>query len=301
MEHVYCTVLSRQRLYQAIALISSMHENIGNFLLYTLCVDDNVFELLRKMKLKGVETVRADALILPRLSEFKDKYRLNEFCWMLKPVFLDHLFTVNPALERITYIDADLFFWSDPSVIFTAQPQSPVLLSGCEVKMPFYPRSLVARLQEMMGRYNSGFISFQNAPEGRLCLNWWKDRCLESCVDKPWDGECGDQKYLDEFPALFPGVSEIATPGVNIGHWNNAHCDFYLHKRRIYIGGSRLICYHFSGFRIVDKNTIVQVYESNRTDLPFFYRIYNHMLKESIDVVTETDPGFDGFAIEDEV
>ncbi|NLB60835.1 MAG: hypothetical protein GX802_00140 [Clostridiales bacterium] len=301
MENVYCTVLSSLRLFQAIVLLSSMYQNIGDFVLYILCIDDEVYSLLHNLNPKCVETICIEDLKQAHLSKHKKKLDFSEFCWMLKPLLIEYLLVEHPTVRRVTYIDSDLFFWSDPTIVFTAQPDSSVLLSSGEVNMPLFPKPLIDSVQEVTGKYNSGFISFSNNEESRKCVKWWKGKCLESCKNAPWDDEFGDQKYLDEMPALFNGVSEITTSGVNIGHWNNSNFEYNMHDNQLFVDEEKLICYHFSGFRVFDRESIFPIYESNRIELPFFYSIYIMMLREAVDMIAEYYPDFDGFATEDDV
>lgn len=301
MNNNYCTVLSKLRLYQAIAFFGSLYQTLDDFYVYTLCADDDTYNLLKKMKLKNIEPVHINELQDESLIELRNKRKLNEYCWTLKPVFLEYIFLTSPKIERLTYVDADLFFWQNPSDIFALQAESSVLLSRGEIIIPFQSLSLIKIIQELLGNYNSGFVSFKNDEVGRSCIEWWKTKCLDSCINLPDSGQFGDQKYLDEFKQLFPNIDEITTPGVNIGHWNNLNSNFYLHNGEIFVDEHKLICYHFSGFRIISKDLIIQVHEADRIGLPFFYEIYKVILKNAIDFVMDIDPNFDGFAIEEDL
>ena len=70
------------------------------------------------------------------------------------------------------------------------------------------------------GKYCVQFMYFRNDIEGRKCLKWWKERCIEWCYARYEDGKYGDQKYLDSFPLLFENVYIIKNRGVGIAPWN---------------------------------------------------------------------------------
>jgi hypothetical protein len=297
----FCTILSKARLYQAVAFFGSMYEVMKDFSLFVLCVDDEAYELLKKMNWRNIIITHINDLQDAELKSLRVSRKLSEFCWTLKPIFIEHLFINNPTLERITYADSDLFFFSDPAIIFKNQPEASVLLSRSDVFVPSFSPEFTEFMQDLTGKYNSGFISFKNNQEACDCLKWWKEKCIESCSVDLKPGSFGDQKYLDFMPSLFNGIWDIATEGVNIGHWNFAKYRFHVLNGKWYIDDSELICYHFSGFRLISKTEIAQIYEPSRIDFPFIYSIYKEILKYAISAVEKIDPSFNGFATQDDM
>ena len=301
MDEVFCTIVSRLRAFQAIALFMSLKNVSPKYQIYVLCVDSSTYNLFSKMKFSNVRLVRAQELSDKKLEEVKKQRKLNEYCWTLKPVFIEKLFIENPSIVRVTYIDADLFFWNNPSKVFINQPDSNVLLSRGDIIIPMLPLPLIKLLQDLMGLYNSGFISFKRNKEAQECLSWWKNCCLDSCISTPESGKFGDQKYLDEMPKLFLGVDEITTPGVNIGHWNNANHQFEFFDGVLCADNRKLICYHFSGYRFLRNGDILKIHENDRVYVPFFYSNYNEILVGIIRSIGAIDPTFDGFSTDEDV
>lgn len=300
MEQVFCTVVSRLRVFQALALFNSLHNVLSRFILFVLCVDDETFVLLSRLNWPKIHLVHIHDVTGESLAGLRKQRKLNEFCWTLKPIFIQSLFTTYPDLESLTFIDADLFFWNDPTLLFKRQPEAAVLLSNGEIDMPDVEDSIVDQLQDLLGKYNSGFIHFKRSPRGLYCLDWWKKKCISACLSVPEGGRFGDQKYLDEMREL-PGVQEIVTPGVNIGHWNTGRHVYQFHGKRLFMDDYPLICYHFSGFRIPDRDKIMLIHEMDRIDLPFFYGIYKSILDDIMEMVERIDPEFDGFADQEDL
>lgn len=296
MDHTFCTLMSKGRLYQGLLLICSLNQVMENFCLYTLCMDDETYNLLKKMGWTNVALIHVRELENEILLSIKRQRKVNEYCWTLKPILLETVFNRIPSIDRITFIDADLFFWSDPAVIFSNQPECSVLLSRGDLCLPMHPTELTKYVQEMMGNYNGGFLSFKRDESGLACLRWWKEKCLEWCSDTPEAGRYGDQKYLDYMPYIFRNVCDIKTPGVNIGHWNYPQYTYNMEDGQVFTEQGRLICYHFSGFRIVNKDDIRQIHEEDRTDIPPFYSIYKKLLRDIITAIEEIEPAFNGYA-----
>jgi len=299
-DHAFCTVLSKGRMYQALALIASLHHVMEDFRLHILCMDDDTYNLLQKMVGKNTFLTHVRELENVTMLAIKSQRRVNEYCWTMKPVFMERIGLLYPFYQRITYLDADLFFWNDPGMVFRNQPDCSVLLCRANIYIPPYTPSILEQSERLLGKYNSGFISFKRDGIGDICLKWWKERCLEHCKEVAMKGKFGDQGYLDDMIVLFPNVGEIQTPGVNIGHWNFRKHKFYMLDGKIMIDGAKLVCYHFSGFRIANKHDIVLVL-NDREDPAFFYGIYTEVVKSFINIVEQVEPAFNGYATRDEL
>lgn len=289
---VFCMVVSRTRLIQAIACFLSLYKNMDNFKVYILCVDEKCYEFLKEINSDKIVLVTIAELNREDLLAIKASRKLNQYCWTLKPGFIKHIFTLDDSINRVTYIDSDLFFYQNPNVIFENQPDASVLLSSGEIFLPMYSKEFNQTMQTLTGNFNSGFISFKKDINGLQCVNWWDKMCVDSCTSNPEDNKFGDQKYLDDMPFLFNNVYEITTQGINIGHWNYLKYKFTVSNDNVMVNNNKLIFYHFSGFRIISKYDIRQVHEDDRVNIPFIYQIYKRALGKIIDDVEKIDPNF---------
>lgn len=289
---VFCMVVSSTRLIQAIACFLSLYKTMDNFKVYILCVDEKCYEFLKKINLDKIVLVTISELNREDLLEIKATRKLNQYCWTLKPGFIKYIFTLDDSINRVTYIDSDLFFYQNPNVIFENQPDASVLLSSGEIFLPMYSKEFNHTVQSLTGNFNSGFISFKKDIDGLSCVNWWDKMCVDSCTSNPEGNKFGDQKYLDDMPFLFKNVYEITTEGINIGHWNYLKYKFTVLNDNILVNNNKLIFYHFSGFRIISKYDIRQVHEQDRVNIPFIYQIYRRALGKIIDDIEKIDPDF---------
>jgi hypothetical protein len=295
-ENIFCTILTNGRLYQGLALLTSLKQVLGeDFFLFIHCVEQESHALLKKLQLRNVYLIH-EKKIAKEIRLLKKQRQIHEYCWTLKPVICEYVLTSYPTVKRITYLDSDLYFWSDPQKIFQNQPNCSVLLSIEEKYHPNLNHKSLQRKSRITGLYNSGFISFRHDKIGLQALTWWKEKCLERCKISPEEGLFGDQKYLDLLPSLFPQICDITTSGVNIGLWNYLKYRFSNVNGFIFVDNDLLIFYHFSGVRVVAKDNIESVYRVNRKRLPFIYQIYNQALTDAVVLVEKVDPKFNGFA-----
>ena len=296
-ENVFCTVLSQKRLIQAVACYLSLSNVVKDPKVYVLCVDDRSYNFIKKFNLDNVVLVKINQLNRRDIIEIKKTRKLNQYCWTLKPVFINYILEHNSNIDRLIYMDSDLFFLQNPEIIINNQPDSSVLISDGKIFLPKNSSEFVNFVQNKTGNYNSGFIIFKRDINGIACVKWWDKMCIESCSQNPENNTFGDQKYLDDMPALFDNVGEITTPGVNIGHWNYQKYRFTIENDEIMVNNYKLIVYHFSGFRIINESNIVQIHERDRTNMPFIYDLYKIILRNIINEIKNIDAGYADFFI----
>ncbi|MFZ5969482.1 MAG: hypothetical protein ACOYVK_20165 [Bacillota bacterium] len=291
MDNGYCTILTKDRIYQGIALWHSLQQHAEEYTMFVLCMDDTAYHVLSKLQTDKIVLVPKAVVenYCPNVKGLPRK--TNEYCWTLKPIFLEYLFNHYPNIARITYVDSDIYFFDDPTVIFKHQSASNVLLS----KHDFDHGNVEA--EGACGKYNSGFISFKRSKAAQDCLAWWKDRCIEWCYDRSEPDRFGDQKYVEFFPRMFEGVDEISTPGVNIATWNHSKYQFKMKENNVYINDDRLICYHYCGFRIINKNEFALIIGDKRY-IAIIHQPYMSILKNIMSWVQKIAPGYQGYYIE---
>jgi len=295
-ENFFCTIVSKTRLYQGIALIASLKKVMGdNFFIFIHCIDEESYNLFKKVAWKNAKLIHEKRLAR-EIVQLKNERKVHEYCWTLKPVICEYVLRKYTYVKRLTYLDSDLYFFTSPRMIFTNQPDCSVLLSIEEKYSPKVNERILRRKSKITGLYNSGFISFKQDEMGLQAVTWWKEKCLESCKIAPDEGIFGDQKYLDELPNKFLQVCEITIPGVNVGPWNELKYQFSNVEGTFLIDDQMLIFYHFSGLRVTGKNKILSVNRMKRKLRPFIYQLYRKAIDGAIELVEKIDPTFNGFA-----
>lgn len=291
-EEIYCTILTKSRVYQGLALLESL-KNVSpyTFYLYILCLDADTYQLFQKINDPAV-VLLTETILEEKIVQLKKHRKMHEYCWTLKPVLIERLLLNNPTMKRVTYLDCDLYFWQNPSIIYASYPNFSVLLSEEEKYNPNWKKSKVRKLTKITGKYNSGFISFKQDKRSLQCVTWWKSQCIKRCEINPKEGVFGDQKYLDQLPDLFPSVCSITMPGVNTGPWNYLKYHFSVKDGDIYIDGNCLIFYHFSSFRVKGKNKFKLLNKKKNQEIPFIYPLYKTQLKKMMKFVQKIDPDF---------
>jgi hypothetical protein len=242
----YCTFFDRNYLARGLALHRSLVRHAGEFVLYVLALDERTRDVLTAMRLPQVRVVPLEELEKydPALPAVKKGRGLFEYYFTCTPILLRYLMDRVGDAEVVTYLDADFFFFADPS------PICQELGDGAIHIMPHRGPPDMGH-QEIHGVYNSGWVSFRKCAEGRTCLNWWRERSLEWCYDRVEPGRYAGQKYLDDWPTRFSGVVVLQHKGAGLAPWNVRNYTLTESDGQVWVDDRPLILYHFHGLRWV--------------------------------------------------
>jgi hypothetical protein len=236
----FCTYFDSNYLIKGLALYRSLVRHAMPFRLWVLCFDDLVHEALQKAALAGITAIslrdfeEGDQELL----QAKSNRSRIEYYFTCTPSLLLHVLRNHGEVDVITYLDADLFFFSDASPVYQELDKGSVLI----VRHRFPP---ALKHLQIHGIYNVGLVSFRRDDVGFQCLQWWRDRCLEWCCDRVEDGRFADQKYLDDWPVRFPRVVVLQHKGAGLAPWNVDNYSLRLEDGQILIDSQPLVFFHF--------------------------------------------------------
>jgi hypothetical protein len=248
MTRHFCTYFDHRYLPRGLALHDSLQRHCSPFVLWVLCLDDLCYDALRRLELPGVRPIslsqfeKAD----PALLVAKGNRSLQEYYFTCTPSLPRYVLGTEAGIDLITYVDADLFFFSDPGPIYSELGSASIGI----VSHRFAPE---LSDKAIYGKYNVGILCFRRNQESARCLEWWRERCLEWCHDRVEDGRFADQKYLDEWPRLFGSVKVLENKGVNLAPWNVANYTLTEVGGLPSADGDRLIVYHFHALNKIGR------------------------------------------------
>jgi hypothetical protein len=232
-------------------MYNSLTRQCDHFHLYIIPLDDLVEKKLLDLNLNNVTIISLIEFENERLLEAKKNRTQGEYCWTCSSSSI--LYILNTYnVSSCTYIDADLFFLSDPSCLIEEMGEKDVLITAHRYSEKYKKSELLS------GRYCVQFVTIKSTPNGLKILNWWVDKCIEWCYNRYDLNRFGDQKYLDYWPLVFNGVHELIHEGGGLAPWN---IDNYIYKDGQVINVFTntkwtIIFYHFHGLRFFKNNTI---------------------------------------------
>jgi len=217
-----------------------MERHVREYVLWILCVDDEAYEVLVRLDLPNVRRLKLSDLETPELLDVKSGRTIGEYCWSLTPFAPRFVFEADPTAERVTYIDADLWFRKHPKKLFDELDASGkhVLITD-HAYAPEHDQSATS------GQFCVQFMTFTR-DGGETVRKWWEERCVEWCFARFEDGKFGDQKYLDDWPERFGDVVHVLRDKeLALAPWNASRFPY-----------GNAVFYHFHGLRLISENKI---------------------------------------------
>jgi len=250
MTRYFCTYFDKNYLIQAATLFRSLDDCCQEFKFFPLCLDKNSHALMQQWAAidSRVHPIALAALESweTKLLEAKNNRSRIEYYFTLSPVL--PLYIMDQfEVDIITYLDADLFFFSSPDCLYQELGESSILITAHRFSDEF-------KKYETYGLFNVQYQSFRNDDQGRECLTLWRDQCLEWCYDCLEDGKYADQKYLDDWPSLYDRLVISKLKGIGVACWNVHGNQFDKVDGHPVVEGEPLIFYHYHGFKRLAKN-----------------------------------------------
>ena len=256
----FCTLFDSFYLPRGLAMYESLKQQTTHFHLYIFAFDQRAQDILTQLQLDYVTVISLKEFEDEALLKVKSSRSRAEYCWTCTPSTVKYVLKTY-HVDACTYIDADLYFYTSPKVLFDEMGDKSVLITEHRYT-PAYDRSSIA------GKYCVQFITFKNNTDGLAVLDWWQAACLDWCYDRYEDGKFGDQKYLDDWTTRFNGVHNLLHLGGGMAPWNvqqyaiktvtDEKIHFYNKKD---LTTFELVFYHFH---------YVRFYKNNLVDLGWF-------------------------------
>ncbi len=279
----FCTLFNYDYLHYGLCLYRSLEENCADFHIYIFAFDKKCEEFLINAKysggLKNATIISLESFEDDRLKKVKKERKISEYCWTCTAPTIYYVLK-NYDVESCTYLDSDIFFFSDPKKIIDEIGDKSIMIT---------PHNYIRKHDQsaISGKYCVQFMYFKNDKDGLEALKWWIEKCLDWCYDYPEDGKFGDQKYLDDWPERFSSIHVLRNEGGGLAPWNIEK--YKIEEDRIISEESgkeyNIIFYHFHGFKIVNENHAIitdKRYQINDKAINFIYKKYISAMNQAI-------------------
>lgn len=293
MDHprYFCTLFDKNYLLKGVVMIRTLLRFCPHGRIVVVCMDDETHTVLGKLAIAGVDLLTLAQVENEELLRVKPGRSIAEYCWTLTASICWHILETRPEIDLITYLDADLMFYSDIEPLFDEIGDKAVAI----IEHRFMPR--LAHL-EAYGRYNVEWVSFRRNDTGLRCLKTWRDQCIEWCFARLEDGRLGDQKYLDSWPADYPGqVVVLQHKGAGLAPWNFSNHQYRQAGSQILVDDSPLIFYHFHQFQLLTNggySWMNSKYQGNDPMPDIVYQAYERELERELVRVRAAASDFSG-------
>lgn len=286
MKNVYCTLFNVNYLDKGIVLYESLERVCKDFMLYVLAMDDKCYDVLSDLSKKYLRPIKLSDFENDDLLKAKNNRNFGEYCWTCSSSLIKYV--LEQYNEPIcTYIDADMCFYNDPSILI-----DEMISHNAEVLVVGHRFNAFEKeeRERISGKYCVEFNTFLNSERAKALLDIWVTQCLESCTSTTGEGSLGDQMYLTNWTRDYDFVWETENLGAGVAPWNIKQYKLKSIENsqyKLWCKGGRynLVFYHFENIAYLDKQTInINVYESWGIDKRFVKSLYSDYLRRINDV-----------------
>lgn len=272
----YVTLFNSAYLNRGLVMYESLKKVSADFALYVVCFDYNTYTMLKELKYHNLIPVSLKEFEDEKLLSIKAGRTATEYCWTCSASVIWYCIR-HYNLNNCAYIDADMFFYSNPEVIWNENKAADVIITLHNYTKD-YDQSAVS------GKYCVQFVGFKNTANAMKILEEWRENCIAWCYNRVEDGKFGDQKYLDVWPEKYNQVHVVKNPTVGLAPWNIQQFKILSESQLIHLpsGVSYMpVFYHFHKLRLFQNNLVSfssSYYHLNKTVLDTFYYPYAKLL-----------------------
>lgn len=300
-----CTLFNTNYLDKGLALYESLKNVSKDFILYVLAMDDKCYKILVDLNLPHLKPIKLVDFENEELLKVKSTRSIGEYCWTCSSNLIKYIITTyNP--EYCTYIDADIYFYSDPYKIIEEMKSKNASVQVIGHRFNKYEAK---ELEYIVGKYCVEFNTFKNDTNGLKLLDKWCKQCLEYCKIDGDGIHWADQKYQDKWCEDYDYCIETEHLGAGIAPWNITQYKLIKSEKNVFSIKIKnqlypVIFYHFENIQYLNKNTIkINLYKKwgiddelvNQLYYPYLKKVDKHKdfikSKYGLDILIKHHPG----------
>lgn len=247
----FCTLFTKEYLSRGIVMIESLQAVMRQAVIYVFAFDDETYYAINKyFRSRNIFVISLKEFEDAKLIEVKPKRTKGEYCWTCTPSTILYCFK-KFNIPDCTYIDADLYFYNSPKILFDRMGDASCLITPHHFPLPYF-------FLKRNGIFCVQFVAFKNTSVALKILQNWRTQCINWCYAYHQDGKYGDQKYLNDWPELYTNnLATVKDPELCLGPWNIIQYQIKLvhvkPKLNRYFSNQlkEPVFYHFHGLKIL--------------------------------------------------
>lgn len=243
----FCTLFDSKYASRGLTMLESLAEHMCEpYDVTILAMDAAIPDLLAKAGRPQWKVLTVATLGDAEFAALEPVRPRREFCWTAAPVLCRALVQRSDPGSFVVYLDADLLFYDSPrKLLAELEPDGQILIHEHR-----YSKDRT-QYEATSGRFNVGFLAFRVGEEAKASTTRWRQQVFDKCELDPDNGYCGDQGYLNEWPALYPGLRIMRNIGGGVAPWNLADYRAAGSRALPSVDDTDVVFFHYHAFRTV--------------------------------------------------
>lgn len=241
-----CTLFDNKYLAQGLALIESVGRNTNANIVWTvLALDQETAVKLASLSKSNIQVIEFPDFPDLELQELIGERSWREICWTSASCLLSYCIEQNLSVDFVGYVDADCYFFADIDEMLNEIPS--------DKSIAIHEHNFSIDRQEWLqrsGRFNVGVVIGRPDIHFAKCIMNWRRQVLSKCIVDFAAGECGDQTYLNEWPAKYPSVHIFISKGAGVAPWNLNNYEVSVKDGVLFVDDEKLYFFHFHGLEV---------------------------------------------------
>lgn len=128
----FCTLFDSNYLFKGVVMLRTLRQHCTGAQVFVLCMDEPCRRMLEQLGLPGVTCISLPEIESAELLAAKKDRNIAEYCWTLSASLPAWVMDRRPEVDLLTYVDADLMFYSsvEPCSKKSAHPPLPSSSTG---------------------------------------------------------------------------------------------------------------------------------------------------------------------------
>lgn len=221
------------------------------------------------------------------------RYDPFELSCALKPFFATYILQHQPDLQRLIYLDSDMYVFG----AFAPLADAAITICPHRTKnigfLPGTENFSIISLNRY-GVFNAGYFELQRKNETMAFLDWWEALMEKEAFNNPDEHLFSDQLWLNAVPSFFDDVYINKNPGYNMAYWNLIERRIEEREGLFYVNGEPLVLFHFAKYKIEEPEKLVDFQNdflsfANFPELkPVFRKYHEGLLEEGYEKIKLT-------------
>lgn len=297
METIYFTLCSNNYLPFAISLGKSL-QVVDADARFVIGLVDKFDPHVNYSTWKEFEFLTCFDLDYKEFEGMLNRYNIIEFNTAVKPFYFEYLFAKYTEINKIYYLDPDLYFYQSPKIMDNVWADAEILLTPNLIHTT--PKPSTGELASLRhGMYNLGFLGLKRGEESFRLIQWWKERLIQHCRIDKCKGIFVDQKWIDLVPLFFDKIKLVKHPGWNMAWWNFSERKLIKTTEGFAVNQPDfpLVFFHFSGFKpensyLTERLLTDEFREAENESMFELYASYrNRLLENGYERLSKIHPG----------